>query len=72
MRRFHHSKGTEAGAHRGSVGTEAVSHLLFRLFALLPPVLDNKKIPLVSKAGIREARSLAAALFLKASKVQIC
>jgi nitronate monooxygenase len=64
------AQGTEAGGHRGSFldvdTTEQPG-----LFALLPQVASAVDVPVIAAGGIVDGRTIAAALVLGASAVQI-
>ncbi|MDR3505936.1 MAG: nitronate monooxygenase [Acidocella sp.] len=65
------AQGAEAGGHRGAFEAEAAERAAVGLFALLPAVCDAVDIPVIAAGGIADARTIAAALLLGASAVQI-
>jgi nitronate monooxygenase len=64
------AQGFEAGGHTGRFlggdPAEAVG-----LFALLPQVVDAVRVPVIAAGGIADGRSIAAAMMLGASAVQL-
>lgn len=62
--------GSEAGGHRGSFLTEAMSEQL-GTFALLPLIVDAVSVPVVAAGGIADRRGVEAALALGAAAVQV-
>jgi nitronate monooxygenase len=63
-------QGLEAGGHRGMfLDQNPVTQT--GLFALLPQVADEVKVPLIATGGIADARGIVAAFALGASAVQI-
>ncbi|WP_263377370.1 NAD(P)H-dependent flavin oxidoreductase [Granulicella paludicola] len=64
-------QGSEAGGHRGSFRAENAEAEAVGLFSLLPQVCDAARIPVVAAGGISDGRTIAAALILGASAVQI-
>lgn len=65
------AQGMEAGGHRGAFTAGDAQSNLVGLFSLLPAVVDAVDIPVVATGGIADSRSIAAALTLGASAVQI-
>jgi len=65
------AQGAEAGGHRGSFNPEDAERQQVGLFALLPAITDAVTIPVVATGGIADPRTIAAALLLGASAVQI-
>jgi nitronate monooxygenase len=63
------AQGIEAGGHRGSFMTDVSHHI--GLFALLPQIAKNVKVPVIAAGGIMDARGILAALTLGASGVQM-
>jgi len=65
------AQGAEAGGHRGAFDPAGAQSALVGLFALVPAVADAVAAPVVATGGIADARTIAAALMLGASAVQI-
>jgi nitronate monooxygenase len=65
------AQGMEAGGHRGAFDAAQAETQLVGLFSLLPAVVDAVRVPVIATGGIADARSVAAALILGASAVQI-
>lgn len=65
------AQGMEAGGHRGAFNALDAQANLVGLFSLLPAVVDAVNIPVVATGGIADSRTIAAALTLGASAVQI-
>ena len=65
------AQGMEAGGHRGAFDAGKAESAMVGLFALVPAVVDAVKVPVIAAGGIADARSVAAALLLGASAVQI-
>lgn len=65
------AQGAEAGGHRGAFAAAAAERAAIGLFALLPAIADAVTIPLIAAGGIADGRTIAAALLLGASAVQI-
>jgi nitronate monooxygenase len=67
------AQGMEAGGHRGSFEPDRPDAALVGLFALLPAVVDavGDRVPVIATGGIADGRTIAAALMLGASAVQI-
>jgi nitronate monooxygenase len=65
------AQGAEAGGHRGAFDAAAAERAAVGLFALLPAIADGVKIPVIAAGGISDPRTIAAALLLGASAVQI-
>jgi nitronate monooxygenase len=64
------AQGIEAGGHRGTfLGADPTEQP--GLFALLPQVASAVKVPVIAAGGIVDGRTIAAALMLGASAVQI-
>jgi len=64
------AQGVEAGGHRAMFLTSEPESQLGTL-ALVPQVLDAVKVPVIAAGGIADGRSIAAALALGASAVQM-
>ena len=65
-------QGSDAGGHRGTFDlSKHKNGADVGTFSLVPQVADNVKIPVVAAGGVNDGRSLAAALALGASGVQI-
>jgi nitronate monooxygenase len=66
------AQGSEAGAHRGSFGARAAFEAaMIGTVALVPPIVDAVRIPVVASGGIMDGRGIAAALALGAAAVQM-
>lgn len=65
------AQGAEAGGHRGAFAASEAERAAIGLFALLPAVCDAVDLPVIAAGGIADARTIAAALLLGASAVQI-
>ena len=65
------AQGMEAGGHRGAFDAAKAEAEMVGLFSLLPAVVDAVTVPVIATGGIADARSVAAALILGASAVQI-
>jgi len=64
------AQGLEAGGHRGFFLSEDLNTQL-GTFSLVPQIVRALKIPVIAAGGIADARSVAAAMVLGASGVQI-
>lgn len=66
------AQGADAGGHRSTFDlTKHKNGADVGTFSLVPQVVDNVKVPVVAAGGVNDGRSLAAALALGASGVQI-
>ncbi|RKL65400.1 nitronate monooxygenase [Salipaludibacillus neizhouensis] len=63
-------QGSEAGGHRGNFLVEHEESLV-GLMSLIPQVVDNVNIPVVSSGGIMDGRGLMASICLGAKGVQM-
>jgi nitronate monooxygenase len=65
------AQGTEAGGHRSAFDATQAETRLVGLFSLVPAVADAVRVPVIATGGIADGRTIAAALLLGASAVQI-
>lgn len=65
------AQGMEAGGHRGAFNASDAQSSLVGLMSLLPAVVDAVSVPVVATGGIADPRTVAAALTLGASAVQV-
>lgn len=65
------AQGMEAGGHRGTFHPEDAEQQMVGLISLVPQVVDAVSLPVVASGGIADGRTIAAALVLGASAVQI-
>ena len=66
------AQGSEAGAHRGTFGTNAdFDGAMIGTIALVPQVVDAVTIPVIASGAIMDGRGMAAALVLGAQGVQM-
>ncbi len=63
-------QGSEAGGHRGTF-IDGYQESLVGLMSLIPQVVDNVSIPVISAGGIMDGRGLMASLCLGAKGVQM-
>jgi nitronate monooxygenase len=64
------AQGLEAGGHRGHFLSDDLT-LQAGLFALLPQIVAEVKIPVIAAGGIADARGVSAAMALGAAGVQV-
>jgi nitronate monooxygenase len=64
------AQGSEAGAHRGTFAVN-FEEAMIGVMALVPPMVDAVRIPVIAAGGIMDGRGIAAALALGASAVQM-
>ena len=65
------AQGIEAGGHRGTFRPEDADAIDTSLIALIPQIVDRVEVPVIATGGIADGRTMAAALALGASAVQI-
>jgi nitronate monooxygenase len=65
------AQGAEAGGHRGAFDPGLAERQMIGTFALVPAIADAVKVPVVATGGISDGRTVAAALLLGASAVQV-
>jgi nitronate monooxygenase len=64
------AQGSEAGGHRGTFGGDFHAGLV-GIVALVPPMTDAVRVPVIASGGIMDGRGVAAALALGAAAVQM-
>ncbi|MEE8207696.1 MAG: nitronate monooxygenase [Nitrosomonadaceae bacterium] len=64
------AQGFEAGAHRGMFLSDDITTQV-GTFALLPQIIHKVKVPVIAAGGIADSKSVAAALSLGATAVQV-
>lgn len=64
------AQGSEAGGHRGTFGAVGSVPMIGGI-SLVPQIVDNVGVPVVSSGGVMDGRGIAAALALGASAVQM-
>lgn len=65
------AKGYEAGGHSGAFNPNEALRSGVGLIALVPAIADAVDVPIVASGGIADGRTIAAALMLGASAVQL-
>ncbi len=65
------AQGAEAGGHRAAFDANTAESRMVGLLSLIPAIVDAVDLPVVATGGIADARTMAAALLLGASAVQI-
>ena len=65
------AQGMEAGGHRSAFDVSKAETHMIGLFSLVPAVTDAVNVPVIATGGIADGRTIAAALLLGASAVQI-
>jgi nitronate monooxygenase len=65
------AQSAEAGGHRGAFNPEEAERQAVGLVSLVPQIADAVNVPVIAAGGIADARTVAAALILGASAVQI-
>ena len=65
------AQGMEAGGHRGAFQPDDAERQMIGLISLVPQVVDAVSVPVIATGGIADARTIAAALVLGASAVQV-
>jgi nitronate monooxygenase len=65
------AQGIEAGGHRGTFEFDAAERTAIGLLAFVPQLADALRVPVVATGGIADGRTVAAALVLGASAVQV-
>ncbi len=65
------AQGMEAGGHRAAFAAANAERDLVGLFSLVPAIVDAVKVPVVASGAVADGRTVAAAITLGATAVQI-